>query len=63
MQEPGLWVVDELRQAITVQRHTVKFVVQHDFSQEQVRGPSNPHGEHARDVFRILELPTQVIDT
>lgn len=48
------WVVDDAAAPTTVPAASILRTLDHEYSQRQDRS-SNPHGEHAHDVYKILD--------
>ena len=54
LQETGIWVADEsVSMPLAVAVSDLVRVVPAEYGQRQVRGPSNPHGEHAHDIWQV----------
>ena len=55
VQEYGVWVTDPDSEAavVSVPAALMIRIVPADYSQRQDRGPSNPHGEHAHDIWQV----------
>ena len=53
-QETGVWVADEsVAGPVAVAVSDLVRVVPAEYGQRQIRGPSNPHGEHAHDIWQV----------
>lgn len=53
MQEESIWQEDvRFPAALPVELNRLVRIVPVEYSQRQDKGPQNPHGEHAHDVFQ-----------
>ncbi|MEW5309251.1 MAG: hypothetical protein WDW38_001150 [Sanguina aurantia] len=50
-----LWVASHDKPPAILAASQICRVLESSYSQRQDRGPSNPHGEHAHDVYEILD--------
>ena len=52
-QHDGAWVATESE--VDVERRALLQVVRHSYGQRQAERSTNPHAEHAEEVFTLLE--------
>lgn len=61
-QEAGIWVTDDsISEPVAVAVGGLVRVVPAEYGQRQVRGPSNPHGEHAHDIWQVDGSAVQAV--